>query len=425
MTVTETAPSRPRRIGGLLHQHDFRMLWVGETTSRLGTTITGIAIPLIAVDTLHASTFLVGLLDALAWLPWLLIGLPAGVLTDRLSRRPTMLVCDAVSVLLLLSVPLLAFAGALTMTHLLVVALLLGVTTVFFTTAYQAYLPTVVAKEDLPEGNAKLQASDQAAAIAGPGIGGLIAQFVGAVFGLLIDIVTFVVSACCLLRIRSAEPPPAGSGPRRSLRADVGEGLSFVSRDPYLRVLVTCGAIDNFVLTATHSLLVVFLIRDVGVSPGTTGLLLTADAIGGVLGALVATRFARRFGTGRGLLYATLGSAPFGLLIPLTDVGPGLLFFFFGLLVPAAGLVIGNVIAAVFRQSYTPPELIGRVFASARFIQFGVIPLGAVTGGWAGTVLGVRDALWLLLILGLLGRCVRLVGPPARCRDLPTSPPVR
>lgn len=422
MTVTEAEPARRRRFGGVLRQHDFRMLWLGETTSRLGTTITGIAIPLIAVETLNASTFMVSLLDAVAWLPWLLIGLPAGALIDRLARRRTMLVCDVVSGVLLLTVPVLAVTGALTMVHLLVVALLIGVTTVFFTTAYQAFLPVVVSREDLPEGNAKLQASDQAATIAGPGIGGLIAQFAGAVAGLVVNAATFAVSAWCLLRIRVTEEKPDRTGPRTPLRADIREGLTFVVRDRYLRLLTLCGAIDNLVLTATHALLVVFLVRTVGQPPAAVGVLLAADAVGGVLGALVATRLARRFGTGRGMLLATVGSAPFGLLIPLTSAGWPLGFFVLGLLVPAAGTVAGNVIANVFRQTYTPPALLGRVFTSSRFVQFGVIPIGAVLGGVAGTVLGVRDALWLLLAIGVLGRCARFAPPLGRCRDLPTAP---
>ena len=421
MTLTEARPTQPRRFGGVLRQHDFRMLWVGETTSRLGTTVTGIAVPLIAVTSLHASTFLMGLMDAVAWLPWLLIGLPAGALIDRLPRRRTMLVCDAVSALLLLTVPVVAVFGTLTMTQLLVVTLLVGVATVFFTTAYQAFLPTVVAKADLAEGNAKLQASDQAATIAGPSLGGVITQLVGAASGLLVDVASFAVSAACLLRIRATEEKRVVKE-RRPLLTEVREGLTFVVRDRYLRVLTACGAIDNFVLTGTHALLVVFLVRTVDTPPGAVGALLAADAVGGILGALVATRLARRFGTGRGLLIATVGTTPFGLLVPLTNGGWALAFFVVGLLVPAAGTVAGNVIANVFRQNYTPPELLGRVYTSARFVQFGVIPLGALLGGLAGTELGVRTALWLLLGLGVLGRCARLVGPLGRGRDLPTTP---
>jgi MFS family permease len=332
-----------------------------------------------------------------------------------------MVVCNVVSALLLLTVPVAAAFGVLTMTHLLVVTMLVGLVSVFFTTAYQAFLPSVVAKADLADGNAKLQTSDQVATIAGPSLGGVITQVAGAASGLVVDAATFVVSVVCLLRIRVPEQKPA-AGARRPLLAEVREGLAFVVRDRYLRVLTACGAIDNFVLTGTHALLVVFLVRTVYQPPGAIGALLAADAVGGVLGALIATRLARRFGSGRGLLIATVGTTPFGLLIPLTHGGWALVFFVVGLLVPAAGTVAGNVIANVFRQSYTPPELLGRVYTSARFVQFGVIPLGALSGGLAGTVLGVRTALWLLLALGVLGRCVRLTGPLGRSRDLPTTP---
>lgn len=422
MTPTDTE-IRPRRPGGLLRAHDFRMLWLGETTSRLGSAVSGIAVPLIAVETLQASTFLVGLLEAAAWLPWLLVGLHAGALTDRVRRRPVMLACDAVSVLLCVSVPVAAWLGVLTMAHLLFVALLTGVATVFFTTAYQAYLPSLVAKEDLAEGNAKLQGSEQVATIAGPGVGGAIAQAFGAVLGMLVDAATFVVSALCLLRIRREEPPVRRQGPARSMRAEIGEGLRVVVRDPFLRILTVSGSIDNLVLTAVHALLVVFLVRTVGLPAGAVGVLIAADALGGVVGAMVATRFARAVGTGRALLWSALGTAPFGLLIPLTDGGWRLVFFALGLFVPAAGMVASNVIANSFRQSYCPPELRGRVFTSSRFLQFGVIPLGALAGGALGTALGVREALWLLLAVGVLGKFVRLVGPLPRCRVLPTEPP--
>lgn len=321
-----------RRLTGLLGDRDFRLLWVGETTSALGTNITRVALPLVAVVTLHATAFEVSLLTALVWLPWLVIGLPAGAWIDRLPRRPVMLICDAASLALLLSVPITAWLGGLTLVHLLVVALLLGTTAVFFQTAYQVYLPGIVEERHLTEANAKLLGSAAAAQIAGPGVGGLIAQALGAVTGLLADAVTFAVSLVCLWRIRRAERvEPASAAPtEKSLLQRIRTGLSFLAADPYFRVLAISGAVMNLALMGYQSILIVFLIRAVGISSALVGLLLAGMSVGGLLGAAVATKLGRRFGTARGMLAANLLTGPFALLIPLTDRGPALAFLVAG-----------------------------------------------------------------------------------------------
>ncbi len=239
---------------------------------------------------------------------------------------------------------------------------------------------------------------------------------------MLVDAATFAVSAACLLGIRAPERRPAGERAPSTLRRDISQGLRFVVRDPYLRVLTLCAAVDNLTLVASSTLYVVFLVRVVGVDQELVGLLIAADAVGGILGALVATRIGRRFGSAHGMLLAAIATAPFTLLIPLADTGPRLLLFALGLGIPAAGLVVANVLSSGFRQAYVPPELLGRVFTSSRFLQFGVIPVGALLGGALGSVIGVRESLWLTLAAGVLAKLLRLVGPLRGNRDLPTSP---
>jgi predicted MFS family arabinose efflux permease len=418
-------PHVRRRPGGLFWHRDFRRLWIGQATSKLGSSVTSVALPLVAVATLHASTFQVALLSAAAWLPWLLIGLPIGAWVDRLPRRPVMLACDLAALLLFLSVPVAAWLGRLTFGHLLAVALGAGTASVFFQTAYQVFLPSLLDRAEVAEGNAKLQATEAAAYVGGPGLAGLITEVAGAVSALLVDAASFLVSALSLLSIRSRETRSQRERPTSTIRQEIGEGIRFVARDPYLRVLTVFGAVSNIGLIGYQAILVVFLIREVGVSPGVVGGLTAAASLGGLLGASSATALARRFGSARSLVAAELAAAPFGLLIPMTGPGVGLAFMVAGGLVISAGVAVGNVIKGSFRQTYTPHALLGRVVVSMQMVNYGTIPLGALLGGALGTVLGVRSAMWILMIGLALTGLILLVGPLARHRDLPEQPAPR
>ncbi len=398
---------------------DFRWLWLGETTSKLGSSISSVAIPLVAVTVLNASTFEVGMLTAASWLPWLLVGLPAGAWVDRLRRRPLMLACNVASALLLLFVPIAAVAGFLTVGLLLAVALLMGTANVFFQTAYQVFIPALLSKEDLPKGNAKLQGSESAAHVAGPGLAGLIAQSAGALGGLIADAASFVISTVCLLRIRGGEP---AIEPRKlNLRRDIKEGWSFLARDPYLRVFTVGGALSNLVLTGYQTILVVFLIREVGVTPGGVGALLMSMSVGGVLGAMSASRITARFGTSHGMLLTLFLTSPFAILIPLTGQGWRLGFVIAGGFMVGAGVVVNNIIRSSFRQSYVPREMLGRVTVSMMFLNFGTIPLGGLIGGFLGEAVGVRPTLWIMTTAVAMAPLVLLLGPMRTGRDLPVT----
>lgn len=414
-------PLRRERLG-VLRQHDFRLLWAGESTSQLGTAVTGISLPLVAVGVLHAGAFAMGLLAAVAWLPTLVFGLPAGAWVDRTSRRRVMMICNAASMLLVLSVPVVAWLGALSLAYLLAVALATGVCAVFFAPAYQAFLPSIVDNERLEDANAKLSASGQVALIGGSGFGGLIAQLLGAVSGMLLDAVTYLVALVCTARITTANDTPAARQTRTTIRQDIAAGIRFVARDPYMRVIALCASLENLLLTGAHALLVVFLVQSVGVRFGAIGLLMVADSVGGLLGAMVATRIARRIGTGRTLLVVAIGTAPFGLLIPLTTTGWGVLCFVIGLGVPAAGMVACGIVSATFRQSYCPQHMQGRISTTAMVLVYGSMPIGALLGGALGAGIGVRTTLWIMLGSLAAAKLLRLIGPIKSHRDLPTAP---
>jgi MFS family permease len=424
VTGTATIPERTdraRRRGGLLWHRDFRLLWIGQASSKLGSSVTSVAMPLVAVATLNATAFEAAILYAATWLPWLIIGLPAGAWVDRLRRRPVMVACDTASMLLFLSVPVAAWFDVLTIGHLLAVALAAGTATVFFQTAYQAYLPSLLDKQKLPEGNAKLHGTESAMQVAGPGVAGLLAQLTGAVTAVLLDALSFAASALCLWAIRfrePREPRPATA----NLRREIAEGIRFVARDPYLRVLTVFGAASNLGLIGYQSILIVFLVRDIGVSAGVVGGLLAAISCGGVLGAAIATPVSRQFGTARAMLLCEAGAAPFGLLIPLAGPGPRLALLVAGGLILGVGVVAGNVIKGVFRQQYTPPHLLGRVLVSMQFLNLGAIPLGGLIGGTLGSTLGVRPAMWIMTSGLALTGLILLIGPMKHRRDLPERP---
>ena len=454
-----------RRFGGLLWQRSFRLLWIGETVSQLGNAMAVVGVPLVAVIVLHASTFVIGVLTAAAWLPWLIIGLPAGAWVDRLPARPVMIACDVISAVVYASVPAAAWAGVLTTGQVVAVQLLGGAASVLFMTAYQVYLPSLVKPDELIEGNTKMQGSASAALFAGPSLAGLFAQLLGAVTALLGNAVSFVVSAACLIFTRPAGPGPAAAprrvrrqrlglrrwpglrsggpgsggprsggpgpgdphsggpgsgGPRRAgLRREIADGLLLVLRDPFLRQLSTFWAVANLALTGYAALLVVFLVRVIGLTPGSVGLLTAIPGIGGILGAVLTGRITARLGTARGLLLSTLCAVPFGLLIPLTGPGLRLAFYVIGSLLAYTGIAVGNIIIAAFRQSYSPPGMCGRVTATMRFLIFGTSPIGALLGGSLGTWLGVRNALWVLLGAVALSGTLLLTRALTARRDLP------
>ncbi|WP_413812045.1 MFS transporter [Streptomyces sp. OE57] len=417
----------PKTSGGLLRRHrDFRLLWCGETAGKYGSAVTSVAMPLIAVSTVHADTFQVGLLAATAWAPWLLIGLPAGAWVDRLPRRPVMVAAAAVSLVLFASVPVAARSGLLSVGVLLAVALLTGTAAVFFQTAYSAYLAGLLDPADQPEGNAKLHGSASAAQIAGQGSGGLIAQLAGAVNGMFVNAATFLVSLICLTGIRFREPRvPRAERPPRALAREVAEGLRLIAGDRWLRTLTLFAAASNLALMGYQSIQVVFLVRTVGLPPGLVGGLTAAVSLGGVAGAFCARRVATRVGDARATLLFEVGLAVGALLMPMTAEGPGTVLFVAGGFCVTAGVVGGNVIKASFQQRYCPPELLGRLTATSAFVSYGTLPLGALLGGALGTALGLRAAMWITTAGIPLAGLILLFSPIRRSRNLPASPRAR
>jgi MFS family permease len=423
MTNNAAPPAAPAaQSRSLVAQPAFRLFWIGETAWGFASYATGLALPLIAVTVLNASPFVVGLLAAALWVPWLAMGLPAGAWVDRLSKRPLMITCNLVSVALLISVPVAWWLGALGIGQLLVVALLIGATTVFFTTAYHAYLPLIVSEKDIIEGNSKLQGSESTMQMLGPSMGGAISQFFGAVSGLLTNIASLLLSTFCLARIPDKEVGRSVARQRVGLRTEIREGLVFVTRDPYLRQMVIYGAVANLAIDGYEAVRIPFLIRTVGVNAAVVGILIAAGGLGGIVGAMCIRPLLERYGTARGLLVAKLVAAPFGLLMPMTGSGPGVVLFAAGLLMVDGSIVASSVALGSFRQLYCPPELLGRVIATTTFIKYSTIPVGAVLGGLLGSTIGLRPTMWIMTAALAACTAILLCKPLGHVRDFPARP---
>ncbi len=407
--------------GVLLGHRDFRLLWGGETVSELGSQVSLLAIPLLAVRTLHATTFEMGLLTAASTAAFLVVGLPAGVWLDRVRRRRAMVWADLGRVLALGSVPVAYTIGRLTLAQLFVVTLASGILTVFFDVAYQSYLPTLVGREHVVEGNAKLTGSAQVAAVAGPSVAGGLVQAIGGSRAVAVDSVSFLVSAVAVAAIDVPEPKPevpAEGHPK--LVHDIAEGLRFVFGNALLRAIAATTATSNLFSGIAAAVEIVFLVRAVHASPGVIGLLFTMGGIGGVLGAFAAGPIARRLGGARATIVGIAGNLG-GLLIPLTMPGAGLLFFGFGLMIVGFSVVIYNVNQVSFRQRFCPDRLLGRMNATMRFVVWGVLPVGALIGGVLGSVAGLRPTLWIGAVGEVLAGIWLLASPMRTMRDFPDA----
>jgi MFS family permease len=404
----------------LWRHRDFLLLWSGETVSQVGTMVSHLALPLLAATALGATPWEMGLLVAAERGAFLLVGLPAGVLLDRVRRRPVMIAADVARFALFGSIPLAWALGVLTFAQLLVVALLGGVATVFFDVGYQSVLPAVVGRAGLVEGNAKLETTRAAAEAAGPALGGGLVQLAGAASAVLLDAVSYLASAAFLAGMRTREPV-AERDPARSLRADMAEGLRYVLGHPLLRPIALCTGTGNFFSGVLSAVSVLFLVRELGQPPGVVGLVMAAGSTAGVLGAVTASSWIRRFGQGRTVVTALLVTGPLALVLPLTSPGAGLAWFALGMAAVMYGAVVYNVAQVSFRQSVCPDHLLGRMNASIRFLVWGTIPLGGLLGGALGELLGLRATLLVTAVGLVLTPVWVLASPLRRLRDLPAD----
>jgi MFS family permease len=380
--------------GGLWRHADFLKLWGAETVSQFGTQITLLALPLAAILVLDASAFEVALLGTLDFLPFLLFSLPAGVWVDRLRRRPILIWADLGRALVLATIPIAYVLDALTIWQLYAVGFAAGVFTVFFDVAYMSYLPSLVARGQLVEGNAKLEISRSAAQLAGPGLAGVLVELIKAPLAIVVDAVSFVVSAFMVRRIRREEEVNLSAADRSGMRRELTEGLRYILEEPYIRAIASSTATFNFFSNVWGAVLLVFVVRELELGPGVIGVTLAIGNVGALVGAMTTSWLARRVPIGRLMILSGMCGAG-ALLVPLASPASAIPLLIGALAILGFGVVVYNTNGISLMQAITPDRLLGRMNASRRFIVWGTIPLGALAGGAIAGATDLRTAIWV------------------------------
>ncbi|WP_441251409.1 MFS transporter [Kitasatospora sp. McL0602] len=397
----------------------FWRYWAASTISNTGGAVTTVALPLLAVTTLRASSFQVSLLTAAGDVAWLLISLPAGVLVQRLPLRGVQVAMDLTRAAAVLSVPVAAALGVLSLTQLVLVALVVGLARVVFDVGNSSFLPSIVSKDELTARNSLTSASASATQLGGPSLGGVLVQFVGGAASMLVDAVSYLASALLLRSIPGApRTTTTGGAARAPFLEQVKDGLRFVGRHPVIRPCVAAATLINFCCGAFAALTPVFLVRTLGAPASLVGVLMATEGAGSLLFAAVTTPLARRLGSARAVLLSSAVVTTTAFLMPLAGHRWGLALFALGNAGFAAGVVVLSILTRTHRQTVTPPELLPRVMASVRFISWGALPFGALAAGLASTAFGPRSALLLTCTVLLLVPTVLLLSPLRRLRDL-------
>lgn len=457
------APTPPRR--SLFRHPNYLKLWTAATVSLFGTQVSQIAIPFIAAVVLKASPGEVGLLTTIEFLPFLLFTLPAGVWVDRFPKKRILVLGDLSRGAMLVSIPVAYALGGLTIWQLYLVGFVNGVATVFFDVADQSYLPTILEREDLVEGNAKLQISQSSAQILGQPFGGGIVALVSAPVAVLVDAVSYLGSALLILWIRVSglaargasrglasaaaaeaveatastgagttvsvearaadrdDAQNAAGGDAGGMRSQIRDGLNYILRHEYLGNIAATTATSNLFGNIGFAIFPVFAYRELQMSPAGVGTIGGLGGAGVLLGALVASRVSARLGIGRTILLAAAVSGPINLLMPLATPELALLFLSTSFFLTGITNVVYNVAQVSLRQAITPEHFLGRMNATMRFLVWGTIPIGSLIGAGLSEVIGVRPTIWISAILGLFAFLPVFFSKVRSIRTIPSEDP--
>ena len=407
----------------LTHNVAFMHLWAGQTAAEIGFQVGALATSAIAISLLHASETQIGLLSALQTLAFLLVGLPAGAWVDRWRKRRVMIAANLTRITALTSIPLAYILSSLSLVHLMVVATILGLSTVFFDVAYQSYVPLIASKRYIGAANGRLEASYQVGLAGGPGLGGWLLGAIAPPLAYLLTASTYVCSTWAIWRIRTPEPTPVRSD--ATLGAQIREGLAFVRGQRILYPLFSCIAAAAFANAGIRVLLPLLVLRTLGMSATQLGLLLSAGALGGILGALTRPAWITRLGIGRTLITNIVGILVI-VAQPASIHAPGMAAW----IIAAAGVIssyfltIYNVTQMSLRQEICPPDMLGRMNAIFRFAVWGVMPLGSFVSGIVAAYTGIEAAMYLFTALAVAAGVAMAFTPAARIRGSNASPTI-
>lgn len=419
------AATEPRASTGLWRHRDFLTYWFGQTVSRSGVQVAELALPLTAISLFDASAQQLGVINAVAFAPYLLVTLLAGVWIDRCRKRQIVIAAELGRTVALSAVTALVIAGALDLQDLYVVAFHMGVCAVLFDIAGTAYLPSLVGRDQLLDANSKLQGSIVVTHAGGPSLGGVLTQLVGAPAVLAACLVSPLVSLGALMSVRHREEPPERrSGGQRGTLREIRESLGFITGNAYLRFLAIRSGVNNLFFMARNTILPLFVLQVLDLGSAMLGVILGAGAVGAVVGAGLSKPLAGRFGPGRVIAVGYGGSSLAQIVLPLAvgsaPVALAMLlpmFFVSGML-----MTVGNTNVATLQQMLIPRRQLGRVVAGMRTVTWGAMPLGALLGGTLGSLVGVRETLFLTSTGFCLSALWIALSPVARLRTMPEPP---
>jgi len=394
----------------LLRHPDFLKLWTAETISVFGSAITQLALPIIAATTLEVTPFEFGLLTTIEFLPFILFSLPAGVWVDRLRRRPILIAGDLGRAIAIASIPVAFAFDALTIWQLYIVGFINGILTVFFDVSYQSYVPSVVDRDQLVDGNSKLEITRSAAQILGPGMAGILIGLLKAPFAMLLDSLSYAISAIFVFFIRRPEPPVVphdeeAHGPKPSMRQEIAVGLRYVTGHRWLRSIAATTGTSNFFGNVGGAILILYLVDERNLGPAAIGFAFSVGSVGVLLAAFVTAWITRRLGVGRTLVLMAFGFSLSGL--PVAFAPDALIWY----AVALSGFLGGfcgvgwNINQVSLRQAITPPRMQGKMNATMRFIVWGTMPIGAILGGALGSVIGLQPT----IVIGALGGLIAFI----------------
>ena len=411
-----------RRPNGALWRHpDFLKLWTGQSISELGSQVSQLAIPWLAAVGLHASPLAFSLLGVLGFLPFILFALPAGVWVDRLRRRPILIVGDGARAVLLALIPILWAAGVLQIWHLLILEFVIGIFTVFFDVAYQSYLPALIEREHLIDGNSKLQLTVSIAQIGGPSLSGGLIAAITAPYAIVVDAVSFVISSVFMIGMKHREnlPRQDAAEPRPKMWPQVKEGLAWVVGNRNLRAVAGCTGTSNFCSSLMFAIVILYMVRVLHLSSLEVGAVFAVGSAGSIVGALLANRAGNALGVGTAIVCTAVIFSFGGLAYPLAPQSFPLPVLMAGQVLFGFSAVAYNILQVSYRQAITPERLQGRMNAAMRWIVWGTIPLGTLAGGAIAQATSLHTALWVGAVLGTPTFLWVLLSPLRSVREMP------